>query len=232
MWKECGEEGHDATPRKTPHPPDASCETLPAVSRDNEGGGTETGGRGRATTTTMPAGRHHRPRDPEGNNITNDQGDGGRTARRDGRLTSPSTGDGDGVPLPGVSDQDTATTMEQQPKDHQRKHRQAGVTKSVMFRSPSPATSLATTADVARGEAGVAATAGGLWGGEASGCGGRGGGGGGGDVESRTSVGYKARDKNKGRRGLRTWGKRRQRSHTELAEWIESNTNLMNLAPW
>lgn len=95
---------------------------------------------------------------------------------------------------------------------------------SVVVRSPSPASSLASGVGV-----GVGAAAGRLWG----------------DVESQGTLsseqrgdggdkglGLEARaDKKKGRK-LGTWGQRKPRRDRELVDWLETNTNLVNVSPW
>lgn len=106
----------------------------------------------------------------------------------------------------------------------------------VIVRSPSPASSLATLSHT------VVPSSGRLWGDDATEGtpppdlrrSGGGGGGGGGGVGGKASETFKARERRKKGGGVRTWGGRR-RPHpdtTALADWIETNTNLLHVSPW
>lgn len=139
-----------------------------------------------------------------------DTGNSGRHgARRGGSLTCPSKGGDD---PPSCVSGDTAAA----------KHPH-----SVVVRAPSPASSLASGV-------GVTAAAGRLWGDIAAegmppseqqqqqqGGGGRG----------LFGLKAKARMNLKGGK-LGGWGQRKARRETELADWLENNTNLVNVSPW
>ncbi len=155
-------------------------------------------------TAASAGGSRCRQQQDAGNRGHRDQG---HRARRD---ESPSS--------PPCSVSDYTTPASGQPGD------------VVIVRSPSPASSLATAT--------VAAATGRLWGDDAT----EGtpppdwrrtGGGGGGGIGTKASEALKARGGRK-KGGIRTWvgGRRPHRDTTELADWIETNTNLVHVSPW
>lgn len=225
FWRECDQ---DSTAGKTRSPRGSSPNVASAtVSREdgsgrrgkqNAGGGGGGGGSVGTMITMISDGRSDPQRYAAAGNSRGHHSQG-RGARKGGSLTCPSKGDDDGDPDPVscVSGDDTAC-----PK-HPQNQEEPGAVTSVAVRSPSPASSLASGV-------GVRAAAGRLWGDDAiegtlpsehQGGGGRG------------RVGWKERAGRKKGGKLGTWGKKRKpRRDKELADWLETNTNLVNVSPW
>eukprot|EP00903_Cladosiphon_okamuranus_P018176 g16723.t1 len=223
FWKECE---RDSMPRKTRSPRGSPPpKSVSSVSRDDaasgRGGGAGKENAGRGVTVTMTSdGRPYRPRD-SGN------ASGSHRARRGrgGSLTCPSKGDGDGDGDPSsyVSG-NTASSQQQQNGEEEV----SAATTVVVVRSPSAASSSLASGVGAKAKA----AAGRLWGdnavegtltSEPQGGGGKG-----------LPVGLKARaTARKVKAGkLGTWGKHEGRRDMELADWLESNTNMVNVSPW
>lgn len=194
----------DSTPGKKRSPRGKSPNIPSTVSR----GGRENADRG-GTMTMVSDGSPYRRRNAGSNSGRHNQG---RRAKRGGSLTSPSYDDGQDGDLRSLVSGVTPSVQ------HRRRDEEGGSAgASGVVRSPSPASSLAS---------GVAATAaaGGMWGARGTmPCRPQGGGGG--------ELGLKARPgRKKGLLG--TWGHRKPRRDAELADWLETNTNLVNLSPW
>ncbi|CAM9180566.1 unnamed protein product [Hapterophycus canaliculatus] len=233
-WRECGTDGQAIRSSRTLQPRDRnSLKTIPpSVSRDDEGRG-----RGGASVTTAGL-RDDGLRGCGATTITTNCGsrrDRGGRARRGGSLTSPSwntedAGGGSGRPSPpdvapdglgSGKDTDSTILFAQQHQQHHRK--EEGVTSSIVARSPSPTKRGAITALRRVEKTGAEPGATRLRGGGDAGENRRGGGLLG--VPQPRGNGSKARKGNKAA-GFKC-GRR-----TELADWIETNTNLVNVSPW
>ena len=136
-----------------------------------------------------------------------------RRARRGGSLTCPSKGDGD--PPSCVVSGDTAAVQCTNGEE------QGSAASRVVIRAPSPASSLASGV-------GVKAAAGRLWGDRVTEGplpperqGGRG-----------KGLGWKVKAGRRKGGKLGSWGQRKARREMELADWLETNTNLVNVSPW
>ncbi|CAM9908189.1 unnamed protein product [Ectocarpus sp. 8 AP-2014] len=214
FWKECGAGEQHST---------AGMRLRPAVSGDAGRGATDTTeGRQDAikNTASCSGGRHH---------------DNGRRARRAGRLTSPSSldaataadGGSSSLPFAGGSEATAVNDIVGIAEDlHREGEDMMSAMTEVISRSPSPTTRPTEAVGVARFGAGVAAAAAAA----AGRCFGKGvttGGGrfppprrrrrhdpipGGGTRKAAASLGLKRR--------------------SELTDWIETNTNLVNVSPW
>ncbi|CAN0391452.1 unnamed protein product [Ectocarpus sp. 12 AP-2014] len=210
FWKECGAGEQHST---------AGMRLRPAVSGDAGRGTTDhTEGRQDAikSTASCSGGRHH---------------DNGRRPRRAGRLTSPSSldaaiaadGGSSSLPFAGGSE---ATAVDDVVAIAEDLHREGEDMMSAMTeaisRSLSPTTRPTETVGVARFGAGVAAAAGR--------CFGRG----------VTTGGRRFPPPTRRRRHDPILGGGRRKAaaslglkrRSELTDWIETNTNLVNVSPW
>lgn len=230
-WRDCGTDSQTISPRGTSHPRDRNSPRAisPMVSRDD-------GKRGRGGAAVMTAGqRDHGPRDCGVATTAADhsgRGDQGGRARRGGSLTYPSSnteddgGGGGRASLPGVlpggrgKDVDNTALFAQQ---YQQQREGGDTAPSVVVRSPSPTTGLATAAlrrvEKAGGKPGAVR----LWGRGDAGESKRGGG--------APGVPQPRRNGNRARKGTKATGFKCGR-RTELTDWIETNTNLVNVSPW
>eukprot|EP00752_Nemacystus_decipiens_P006156 g5554.t1 len=211
FWKECDQE---STPGKKPSPREKSRASRQGATR---GGGAEKenaghgrgGGGGGGTMVMISDGRPgNRPRGI---------GDSGqRCPKRGGSLTCPSKGGGDDDPPSCVSIDSSSLHQ-----NNSEEEASASAATRVVGRAPSPASSLASGV-------GVTAVAGRLWGNNATGGAPpseqQGGGG--------KGLGLEAKGFRKKGGKVGSWGRRTSRLETELADWLETNTNLVNVSPW
>lgn len=203
FWKECDQD-QDSTPGKSRSPRGTSPNIASTVSQEEDGrGGKENAGRG-GMMTMVSDGRPYRQR--------NTGNSGQHRARRGGSLTCPSKADGGS---PSCVSGDTTSVH------HPPNEEEGSVVTRVVTRSPSPASSLASGV-------GLTAATGRLWGDNATE----------GTLPSEQQggdgkgLGLKARAGKKKRNKLGTWGQRKPRRDAELTDWLETNTNLVNVSPW
>ncbi|CAM9715377.1 unnamed protein product [Ectocarpus sp. 4 AP-2014] len=211
FWKECGAGEQHST---------AGMRLRPAVSGDAGRGATDTTeGRQDAikNTASCSGGRHH---------------DNGRRPRRAGRLTSPSSldaattanGGSSSLPFTGGSEATAVDDIIAIAEDlHREGEDMMSAMTEVISRSPSPTTRPAEVVGVARFGAGVAAAAAGR-------CFGKG---------VTTGGGRFPPPRRRRRHDPIPGGGRRKaaaslglKRHSELTDWIETNTNLVNVCPW
>lgn len=137
----------------------------------------------------------------------------GRGTGRRGSLTCPS--EGEGSPRSCVSGDTTPASQQ-----HNEDSVEGSTVTTVVVRAPSPASSLASGVE-------AKAAAGRLWGDNAT-------------EATLPSGQQRGGDKGPGMRaraGRRmgkpvTWRQRKARRDTELADWLQTNTNLVNVCPW